>query len=162
MNIKAVYPGTFDPFTNGHMDIVRRASEIFDHLIVAVAEDNSKSPLFNVEERRDMIQGEIFDINNDCFIEVKSLSGLLVNFVESLEASVIVRGLRAVSDFEYEFQMYGMNSKLKPNIQTVFLPASESKNYIASNLVKEAARLGGDVSDFVSPYVAEMLKLKLK
>tara|TARA_A100001015_G_scaffold313788_1_gene421839 strand:+ start:463 stop:957 length:495 start_codon:yes stop_codon:yes gene_type:complete len=158
----AVYPGTFDPVTNGHIDIIKRASKIFDHLIVAVAKDSSKSPLFDIEERRDMVQNEVFDVDVDCFIEVKKLNGLLVNFAEKNNADVIVRGLRAVSDFEYEFQMYGINSKLKSEIQTIFLPASESNNYIASRLVKEAARLGGDVSNFVSEYVNEKLKKKLK
>ncbi len=158
----AVYPGTFDPITNGHMDIIRRASLIFDHLIVAVAKDTSKNPLFDVEERRSMVQNEIFDYEFDCFVEVKYLDGLLVNFAEKNSASVIVRGLRAVSDFEYEFQMYGMNSKLNNNVQTIFLPASENNNYIASRLVKEAARLGGNIENFVSPNVEQKLKEKLK
>lgn len=161
MEKKAVYPGTFDPITKGHLDIIKRASQIFDHLIIAVAKDTSKKPLFTVEERRDMIQNEVFNIDLDCFVEVKGFDGLLVNFAEVEGANVIVRGLRAVSDFEYEFQMYGMNSKLKPEIQTIFLPASEKNNYIASNLVKEAARLGANVDQFVSPYVVEKLNIKL-
>lgn len=158
----AVYPGTFDPITNGHMDIIRRASLIFDHLIVAVAKDTSKNPLFDIEQRRSMVQNEIFDNEFDCFVEVKHLDGLLVDFAEKNSASVIVRGLRAVSDFEYEFQMYGMNSKLNNNVQTIFLPASENNNYIASRLVKEAARLGGNIGNFVSPNVEQKLKEKLK
>lgn len=157
----AVYPGTFDPITNGHMDIIRRASMIFDHLIVAVAKDTSKNPLFDLEERRGMVQNEIFDNEFDSFVEVKGLDGLLVDFVQRNSASVIVRGLRAVSDFEYEFQMYGMNSKLNSDIQTIFLPASENNNYIASKLVKEAARLGGDINNFVSPFVERRLREKL-
>lgn len=158
----AVYPGTFDPITNGHMDIIRRASMIFDQLIVAVAKDTSKNPLFDIEERRGMVQAEIFENEFDCFVEVKRLDGLLVDFAAKNSASVIVRGLRAVSDFEYEFQMYGMNSKLNSEIQTIFLPASENNNYIASRLVKEAARLGGNIEKFVSPYVEEKLLEKLK
>ncbi len=162
MEKRAVYPGTFDPITNGHLDIVKRAGKIFDHLVIGVATENSKNPLFSVEERREMIQNEIFDLEVDCFIEVKELNGLLVDFAKNNDANVIVRGLRAVSDFEYEFQMYGINSKLNPDVQTIFLPASENNNYIASKLVKEVARLGGDISNFVSPYVAEKLSAKLK
>lgn len=158
----AVYPGTFDPITNGHMDIIRRASLIFDHLIVAVAKDTSKNPLFDVDKRREIVQNEIFDKEFDCFIEVKRLDGLLVDFAQKNSATVLVRGLRAVSDFEYEFQMYGMNSKLNPDIQTIFLPASENNNYIASRLVKEAAKLGGDISSFVSPKVEAILQEKIK
>ncbi len=161
MQRKAVYPGTFDPVTNGHLDIIKRASKIFDHLVIAVAKDDIKKPLFNVDERREMIQSEVFDKDFDCFIEVRELDGLLVNFARKEGASVIVRGLRAVSDFEYEFQMYGINSKLDPEIQTIFLPASENNNYIASRLVKEVARLDGDIDSFVSPNVKERLRDKL-
>ena len=161
MQKKAVYPGTFDPVTNGHLDIIKRASKIFDHLVIAVAKDDIKKPLFNVDERREMIQSEVFDKDFDCFIEVRELDGLLVNFARKEGASVIVRGLRAVSDFEYEFQMYGINSKLDPEIQTIFLPASENNNYIASRLVKEVARLDGDIDSFVSPNVKERLRDKL-
>ncbi len=161
MEKKAVYPGTFDPITNGHLDIVKRASKIFDHLVIGVAKDSVKNPIFNVDERRDMIQNDIYDLDTDCFIEVRELDGLLVDFVKSQGADVIIRGLRAVSDFEYEFQMYGINSKLNPDIQTIFLPASENNNYIASKLVKEVARLGGNIDQFVSPYVAEKIKAKI-
>jgi pantetheine-phosphate adenylyltransferase len=153
----AIYPGTFDPITFGHFDIISRALKIADHLIVAVAKDTAKNPLFSVEERVLLVKQEIIKINQDNLIEVVSFEGLLINFAKQKEASIIIRGLRAVSDFEYEFQMSGMNSRLNPDIQTIFLPASESAHFIASRLVKEVARLGGDVSSFVSKNVKKEL-----
>lgn len=150
----AIYPGTFDPITFGHLDIIKRALKIVDRLIVAVARDNAKNPIFSVEERVELIKQEIADINQNNNIEVVGFEGLLIDFARKSQADIIIRGLRAVSDFEYEFQMFGMNAKLDPNIQTIFLPASESAHFIASKLVKEVARLGGDVSAFVSPNVA--------
>jgi pantetheine-phosphate adenylyltransferase len=122
----AIYPGTFDPITFGHIDIIKRASEMFDHLIIAVAKDNAKNPLFSLEERAELIREEIQNLNSDAKISVEKFEGLLVDFAVSKNAKVIIRGLRAVSDFEFEFQMFGMNSQLNPKIQTIFLPASES------------------------------------
>ena len=157
----AIYPGTFDPITFGHLDIIRRASELFDHLIIAAAKDNYKNPLFSLEERVQLIKEETEHLNKLKNISVEKFEGLLVNFAEKKNAKVIIRGLRAVSDFEYEFQMFGMNSKLNSEIQTIFLPASETNHFIASRLVKEVARLGGDISKFVSKNVAQKLTSKL-
>lgn len=153
----AIYPGTFDPITFGHLDIIKRALKIADRLIIAVAKDNSKNPIFSVAERLKLIEQEVAHINQDNTIEVVGFEGLLIDFARQKKSDIIVRGLRAVSDFEYEFQMFGMNSKLDPSIQTIFLPASESTHFIASRLVKEVARLGGDVSKFVSKNVEQEL-----
>lgn len=158
----AIYPGTFDPITLGHLDIIKRASELFDHLIVAAAKDNYKNPLFTLDERVELIEEEIKNLDSSAQISVEKFEGLLINFANKKNAMVIVRGLRAVSDFEYEFQMFGMNAKLDPNIQTIFLPASETNHFIASKLVKEVAKLGGNISKFVSKNVAEKLEKKLK
>lgn len=160
MTKKAIYPGTFDPITFGHLDIIKRAGQIFDHLVVAVAKDNAKDPLFSLDQRVEMISDEIAHLNSN--IEVIKFEGLLVDFAQKIHAGVIIRGLRAVSDFEYEFQMFGMNSRLNPTIQTVFLPASEHHHFIASRLVKEAARLGGDVSALVPENVAKKLYQQLQ
>jgi pantetheine-phosphate adenylyltransferase len=153
-----VYPGTFDPVTLGHRDIIRRAATLVDELIIAVAADSSKSPLFSLIERVDLIRTELDALDlQETIVRVVSFEGLLVKFTKEHGASLIIRGLRAVSDFEYEFQMFGMNSRLDPAIQTVFLPASEHTHFIASRFVKEIARLGGDISGFVSPQVAAAL-----
>lgn len=157
----AIYPGTFDPITFGHIDIIRRAVDLFDHLIVAAAQDNYKSPLFTLEERMLLIESEIRKLSYSKNISVEKFEGLLVEFAKKKGAKAIVRGLRAVSDFEFEFQMFGMNAQLDPSIQTVFLPASESHHFIASRLVKEVARLGGDVSKFISSDVEKVLRQKL-
>jgi pantetheine-phosphate adenylyltransferase len=157
----AIYPGTFDPITFGHLDIIKRASELFDHLIIATAKDNYKDPLFSLDERVNLIEEEIAFLNTNKQISVEKFEGLLVKFAEKKNAKIIVRGLRAVSDFEYEFQMFGMNSKLNSKIQTIFLPASETNHFIASRLVKEVARLGGDISKFVSKNVSIKLAQKL-
>lgn len=157
----AIYPGTFDPITFGHLDIIRRAADLFDHFIVAAAKDNYKNPLFSLEERVSMIESEIKKLPQGKNISVEKFEGLLVEFANKKGAKAIVRGLRAVSDFEFEFQMFGMNSQLNPTIQTIFLPASESNHFIASRLVKEVARLGGDVSKFISPDVEKILRQKL-
>lgn len=158
----AIYPGTFDPITFGHIDIIKRATKIFDHLIIAAAKDNYKNPLFTLDERIKIISEEISGFDESSKISVEKFEGLLVKYAREKNAEVIVRGLRAVSDFEYEFQMFGMNSKLDPDIQTIFFPASETNHFIASKLVKEVAKLGGDISKFVSPNVANHLLNKLK
>lgn len=158
----AIYPGTFDPITFGHLDIIKRASEIFDHLIIAAAKDNYKNPLFTLDERVELIREEVKTLGEANKISVEKFEGLLVKYAREKNAKVIVRGLRAVSDFEYEFQMFGMNSKLDPEIQTIFFPASETNHFIASKLVKEVAKLGGNISKFVSPTVANKLETKLK
>ncbi|NBV06511.1 MAG: pantetheine-phosphate adenylyltransferase [Proteobacteria bacterium] len=157
----AIYPGTFDPITFGHLDIIKRAAEIFDHLIIAAAKDNYKNPLFTLDERIKLIKEEISSLPEAKKISVEKFEGLLVKYAKAKNAKVIVRGLRAVSDFEYEFQMFGMNSKLDPDIQTIFFPASETNHFIASKLVKEVARLGGDISKFVSANVTKKLEAKL-
>jgi pantetheine-phosphate adenylyltransferase len=156
----AIYPGTFDPVTFGHLDIIKRASKLFDHLIIAAAKDNYKNPLFSLDERLELIKEETANLGLKN-ISVEKFEGLLVQYASKRNAQVIIRGLRAVSDFEYEFQMFGMNSKLNSEIQTIFLPASETNHFIASKLVKEVARLGGDISKFVSPNVASKLLKKL-
>ncbi|HEY4134871.1 MAG TPA: pantetheine-phosphate adenylyltransferase [Alphaproteobacteria bacterium] len=154
-----VYPGTFDPITHGHLDIIQRATRMFDRLIIAVAANDGKNPQFGLGERVDMVKGEIEKLPNGMGkkVEVRSFDNLLVNFAQSVGAGVIVRGLRAVTDFEYEFQMAGMNAKLKPELETIFLMASERHQFISSRFVKEICRLGGDISQFVPPHIAERL-----
>jgi len=156
----ALYPGTFDPMTLGHLDIMKRASKLCDKLIIGVAINRSKSPLFGLDERVEMVENVVEPFREYIDVEVKSFDGLLIHFVESVGASMIVRGLRAVSDFEYEFQMAGMNDRLNPDIETVFLMADPQFQTIASRLVKEIARLGGNVSQFVTPEVEIRLKDK--
>jgi len=158
MTTIAIYPGTFDPITKGHMDVIKRASRITSKLIVAVADDIPKTPIFSVEERVKMAQADIAACLPDSDIEVIGFTGLLIDFAKSQQADIIIRGLRAVSDFEYEFQLAAMNARLDTTIQTIFLPASESSQFIASRLVKEIARLGGDISGFVSADVETALK----
>jgi pantetheine-phosphate adenylyltransferase len=158
----AIYPGTFDPITFGHIDIIKRASQLFDHIIIASAKDSNKNPLFSLDERAELIKHEIKNLHLENQVSVEKFEGLLVEFAKQKNAKIIIRGLRAVSDFEYEFQMFGMNSKLEPSIQTIFLPASENHHFIASKLVKEVARLHGDISKFVSINVVEALNKKLK
>ena len=153
--VTAVYPGTFDPLTRGHEDLVRRASGLFDKLVVGVADSKNKKPFFSLEERLSIANEILGHYPN---VQVESFSGLLKDFVRQNNARVIVRGLRAVSDFEYEFQMACMNARLKPKIETVFLTASEDTHFISSRFVKQIARLGGDISSFVSPNVAKHLK----
>ncbi|MCF6220510.1 MAG: pantetheine-phosphate adenylyltransferase [Robiginitomaculum sp.] len=160
MKRTALYPGTFDPLTNGHLDIIRRACKLCDKLVIGVAMNAGKSPLFTLGERTDMVIEALADIKGDCEVEVLPFEGLLIHFVETIGASMIVRGLRAVSDFEFEYQMVGMNHKLNPEIETVFLMADAQHQAIASRLVKEIAKLGGDVSHFVSPSVKQRLKDK--
>lgn len=151
----AVYPGTFDPMTNGHIDLVHRASPIFERLVVAVAENPGKGPLFTLEERIGLAREALASIGN---VEIVGFGSLLAEFVREIGAGVILRGLRAVSDFEYEFQLASMNRHLIPEAETLFLTPSEAHSFISSTLVREVARLGGDVSGFVHPAVCRALK----
>ncbi len=155
--IIGIYPGTFDPITNGHIDIIARASKICHELILAVSASDTKNPSFSLQERYDMVKIYLSEYHNLLNIKVMCFDGLLVDFANKVGANVIIRGLRAVSDFEYEFQMACMNARLDSKIETIFLAASEKNQFISSRLVKEIARLGGDVSDFVIPAI----KLKL-
>ena len=159
-----IYPGTFDPLTNGHMDIISRATKVVDTLIISVAEHTGKDTLFSLSERIDMIQEEVKNMDDviKTSVEVRPFKTLLMDFAENVEASVIIRGLRAVSDFEYEFQMAGMNSRLNDDIETVFLMASDRHQFIASRFVKEIGRLGGDVDHFVSSRVKQKLIKRLE
>ena len=154
-----IYPGTFDPITNGHTDIIRRAAQVVDRLVIGVARNDGKSPLFATDERVEIVRDEVAHLDNGDAerIEVRAFDKLLMNFAQSVGAKVIIRGLRAVSDFEYEFQMAGMNARLNPEIETVFLMASDRFQFISSRFVKEIGALGGDVSHFVSPRVAARL-----
>jgi pantetheine-phosphate adenylyltransferase len=154
-----IYPGTFDPVTVGHMDIIKRALHVVDKLIIGVALDTGKAPLFDLKTRGNLVRENLKELGPLANrVEVKTFSGLLVNFAEDAGACVIIRGIRAVSDFEYEFQMACMNSRLNPAIETVFLTASENTHFISSRFVKQIARLGGDITSFVAPVVAKHLK----
>ena len=155
----AVYPGTFDPITHGHRDIAERAATLFDKVIIAIAHNPKKVPVFSIEERITMAQNT-FAGNPD--IEVQAFDNLLVHFAQQCQANVIIRGLRAVSDFDYEFQLAGMNRKLDPKIETVFLTPSEQYTYISSSLVREIAAMKGDVSDFVNSEVEAALRQRLR
>jgi pantetheine-phosphate adenylyltransferase len=154
--IRVVYPGTFDPITRGHEDVVRRAAGLFGEVVVAVAASRSAT-LFSLDERVAMARETFSDFAN---VRVEGFDDLLMNYVRRLEARVVLRGLRAVSDFEYEFQMAGMNRTLDPEVETVFLTPAEQYNFISASMVREISRFGGDVSKFVSPAVAERLKQK--
>ena len=154
---KAVYPGTFDPITNGHSDLVSRAARLFDQIVVAVAKDTGKAPVCDVVARVDLARVALADIPN---VEVVPFEGLLVDFCRSHGAGIVIRGLRAVSDFEYEFQLASMNRRLAPEIETVFLTPAEQYAFISSTLVREIARLGGDVSEFVHPEVQRLFDSK--
>jgi pantetheine-phosphate adenylyltransferase len=156
--IKAVYPGTFDPLTRGHEDLVRRASVLFDTLILGVADSKAKRTFFTLEERVEMAREVLGDVKN---VQVVGFSGLLIEFIRSHGARVALRGLRAVSDFEYEFQLAGMNRSLYPDFETMFLTPSEQHMFISATLVREIAMLGGDVAKFVHPRVAARLKAKV-
>ena len=156
-----IYPGTFDPMTNGHMDIIKRSLKIVDNLVIAVAKNLNKNSLFNVSERIDIVKNDISLLNEiNSKIKVTELSGLLTTFAKNQNATCIIRGLRAVSDFEYEFQMTGMNYQLNPDIETLFLMTSEKNSFISSNFVKEVHKLGGDVSSFVSNNTLNILNKK--
>jgi len=154
-----IYPGTFDPITNGHSDIIRRAIKVVDRLVIGVARNDRKGPLFTTDERVEIVRDEVAHLENGDAdrIEVRAFDTLLVNFAQSVGASVVIRGLRAVSDFEYELQMASLNARLNPDIETVFLMASDRYQFISSRFVKEIGALGGDVSHFVSPRVAVRL-----
>src|SRR5258708_31261430 len=155
-----IYPGTFDPITNGHMDIIHRAVNLVDELVIAVSVNAGKGPLFNVDERLDLVREELADPRNGLpkgKVRAVSFDNLLMHFADQQSARIIIRGLRAVSDFEYEFQMAGMNSRLNPRIETVFLMASEGSQFISSRFVKEIGKLGGKIDQFVSPRVVERL-----
>jgi pantetheine-phosphate adenylyltransferase len=156
-NITAVYPGTFDPITNGHLDIIERASSLFERVIVTVAVNSNKTPLFTKEERKDMIAKVTSGFGN---VEVDAFDGLLVDYSQKKKASVIIRGLRAISDFEYEFQMSLTNRKLAPAINTIFLMPNEKYTYLNSSLIRELAKFNADITDFVPAYVLEKLKEK--
>lgn len=159
MSVTAVYPGTFDPITNGHTDIIERATKMFDKVIVAVAESPSKKPVFTLDERVNLANTVLSHLDT---VEIVGFNSLLVNFVEEKGAQVILRGLRAVSDFEYEFQLAGMNRRLNSHIETVFLTPAEKYSYISATLVREIAGLGGDVSRFVHEKVMAELIAKLR
>ena len=154
----AVYPGTFDPFTRGHEDLVRRAANVFAHVVVGIASSTSKRPIFTLDERVAMTKELIKDLPN---VKVFGFTGLLRDFLRERNANVILRGLRAVSDFEYEFQMAGMNRSLHPEIETMFLTPGEQYMFVSATMVREIASLGGDVSKFVHPLVVEQLAVKM-
>ncbi len=155
MGSRAMYPGTFDPFTNGHNDLVRRACRIFEHVVVSIASNPGKTPLFSLEQRVDLARRVLADVPN---VEVTGYSGLTVDFAREHGLNVIVRGLRAVSDFEFEFQLATMSRHLNDNVETVFLTPTEQFNFISSTLIREIASLGGNVREFVHPLVAEALR----
>ena len=159
MTLKAVYPGTFDPITLGHHDLVRRAASMFDEVILAVADSRSKRPFFTLDERVDMAKSVVAEFKN---VTVMGFSGLLMQFAQKHKAKVVMRGLRAVSDFDYEFQLAGMNRNLFPEVESIFLTPAEQFLFISATLVREISVLGGDVSQFVSPYVEKCLKEKIK
>lgn len=156
--LKAVYPGTFDPITRGHEDLIRRASRLFDEIIVAIAESSNKVPFFSLDDRVSLARQVLADVPG---VRVEGFSGLLIDFAASHQANIVLRGLRAVSDFEYEFQLAGMNRNLKPDIETIFMTPSDQYMFISSSMVREIAQLGGDVSPFVHPLVMKRLNEKI-
>lgn len=159
MHRKAIYPGTFDPITNGHSDLIERASNLFNTVVVGIAASPSKKPLFSLEERVDLVKGATSHLPN---VEVAGFSGLLVEFAREQGATVLIRGLRAVSDFEYEFQLANMNRRLHPGLESVFLTPAEENSFISSTLVKEVALHNGDVTQFTDARVAEALQKALR
>lgn len=154
-SLVAIYPGSFDPITNGHLDLIERASRLVDRLIVSLLRNERKQPLFSIQERLEMLREVTADHEN---VEVDFFEGLLVDHAASRNAGLIIRGIRAISDYEYEWQMALMNRRLKPEIETMFLMAGEAHSYVSSHLVKEVIRLGGDISDLVPPAVERRLK----
>jgi len=159
MTTHVIYPGTFDPLTNGHMDLVHRAARVFDHVTLAIAANIPKKPCFDLEERIEMAQTVLSDVEN---VSVQGFDDLLVKFAQRIGGNVLLRGLRAVSDFEHEFQLATMNRRLAPDIETVFLTPDEGYNFISSSLVREIAKLGGDVGQFVHPVVEKALTERLR
>lgn len=159
MNNTVIYPGTFDPVTNGHIDLIQRATRLFDRVIVAIAANPNKTPLFSLEERVSLTADVLKKYPN---VQVQGFDSLLANYARKVGATIILRGLRAVSDFEFEFQLAGMNRKIAPDLETLFLTPAEQYAYISSTLVKEIAKLKGDVSDFVDPLVFQALTEKFK
>jgi pantetheine-phosphate adenylyltransferase len=155
----AIYPGSFDPVTKGHLDLIARGAQIFDHLVVAVAQNSEKHPLFAAKERVEMLESATFDYKN---VEVDLFEGLLVDYARSRDSRIILRGIRAVSDYEYELQMAMMNRKIEETLETVFMMPAVAYSYLSSRLVKELARLGGPVKDLVPPIVEERLKDKFQ
>jgi pantetheine-phosphate adenylyltransferase len=153
----AIYPGSFDPLTNGHLDVIERAVKLFDRVVVAIARNESKHPLFSLEERLDLVRPAIQDLRN---VEADSFDGLLVDYAERRSAQAVVRGLRAVSDFEFEFQLALMNRKLNENIETIFMMPKDTYTFLSSRMIKEIAQLGGDVSPFVPSHVRDALRRK--
>ncbi|PSW04923.1 pantetheine-phosphate adenylyltransferase [Photobacterium lipolyticum] len=158
MTTRVIYPGTFDPITNGHLDLIERAAAMFDHVVVGIAASPSKKPLFDLQERVTLTQAITKHLSN---VEVVGFSGLLVDFAKESNANILVRGLRAVSDFEYEFQLANMNRRLMPELETVFLTPSEENSFLSSTIVKEVALHKGDVSQFVDPQITAALNVKL-
>ena len=158
MTLRAVYPGTFDPITLGHHDLVRRAASMFDEVILAVADSRAKRPFFTLDERVEMAKSVVSEYKN---VTVMGFSGLLMQFAQKHDAKVVMRGLRAVSDFDYEFQLAGMNRNLFPGVETIFLTPAEQFLFISATLVREISVLGGDVGKFVSPHVEQCLKEKI-
>ncbi len=159
MKSRAVYPGTFDPVTNGHIDLIRRGSALFDELVVAILKNTEKAPLFSVEERVEMLEDAVRGIHR---VSIATFDGLLVDYAMQIRASVIIRGIRAVSDYEYELQMALMNRRLSSKVETVFMMPAEAYSYLSSRLVKEISRLGGSVRGLVPPPVERRLKAKFK
>ncbi|HET7623789.1 MAG TPA: pantetheine-phosphate adenylyltransferase [Verrucomicrobiae bacterium] len=155
----AIYPGSFDPLTNGHLDVIERAVKLFDRVVVAVARNESKQPLFTLDERLELVRNSIAHLPN---VEADSFHGLLVDYVESRSAQAIVRGLRAISDFEFEFQLALMNRKLNERVETIFMMPKDTYTFLSSRIIKEIARFGGDVSTFVPPHVQVALASRLK
>ncbi|HIE74668.1 MAG TPA: pantetheine-phosphate adenylyltransferase [Gammaproteobacteria bacterium] len=158
MTTKAIYPGTFDPITKGHIDLAERASKLFDEVVIAIAASPSKQPLFDVDERLEMAQISLSHIDN---ISLVGFDGLLIECVRTAQAQVVLRGLRAVSDFEYEFQLAAMNRRLDPTVETMFLTPSENYTFLSASMVKEIASLGGDVSQFLHPQINKRLADRL-
>jgi pantetheine-phosphate adenylyltransferase len=159
---RAIYPGSFDPVTNGHLDIIERGCKLFDEIIISILVNPDKQPFFTVEERQEMLNEVVDSISKGrCTVRVDSFTGLLVNYAVAQEATVIVRGIRAISDYEYEFQMALMNRRLEPGIETVFMMPAETYSYVSSRLVKEVFQLGGTVAGLVPPFIEKRMKEKL-
>ena len=159
---RVVYPGTFDPITNGHLDIIERAGKLVDRLVIAIGINSGKGPIFSVEERTAMVEEEAAKVAAGMVVEVRAFQGLLMDLARDVGAEIVIRGLRGVADFEYEYQMVGMNLQLNPDVETVFLSARPDHQMIASKLVKEIAMFGGDISTFVPPGVAEKTVARMK